>query len=64
MNILTKQQAAEIMYRPYAITFEKVLDKCIESTCKLNQTKFIKEFRRSTDLKLCSFGPGLFYIRY
>lgn len=61
--ILSKEQAAEIAFRPQKLP-ENIKYKCIKSFCNQNQTKFIKEFRKSTGLMLCSFAPDKFYIRY
>jgi len=63
MILLTKIEAAEIAFRPQRLP-ENIKTKCIACFCKRNQTKFIKEFRKSTGLKLCSYAPDRFYIRY
>jgi len=63
MEILTKTEAAEIAFRPQKLP-ENIKSKCIICFCKKNQSKFIKEFRKSTGLMLCSFAPDRFYIKY
>jgi hypothetical protein len=63
MELLTKQQAAEIAFRPQKLP-EAIKTKCVACFCKYSQQKFIKEFRKSTDLNLCSYAPGKFYIKY
>jgi hypothetical protein len=65
MEILTKQQAAEIAYRPMSTLIpEQIMSRCIGCFCKQSQQVFIREFRKTTGLMLCSFAPGMFYIRY
>lgn len=61
--ILTKQQAAEICFRPTKLP-KNIIFKCVDKFCKYPQQKFIKEFRRNTGLNLCSFAPDKFYIKY
>ena len=65
MEILTKRQAAEMVYRPFSGHIKQsVMTKCINICESLPNEKFIKEFRKSTDLHLCSFAPNKYIIRY
>lgn len=64
--ILTKEKAAEIIFRTQLITPENkiTIDRCIANMQDLNDVIFIKRFRKATDLNLCLFAPNLFYIKY
>jgi len=65
MEILTKRQAAEIIFRPISGHIkESTMQKCVDKCQELPNYKFIKEFRKSTYLKLCSFAPNKYIIRY
>ena len=66
MELLTKEQVAEMAYRPL-FAFNKNLElkaKCINEFCKAPDYKIISVFRREVKLNLCKFAPGLFYIKY
>ena len=63
--ILTKEQAAEIVFRPVASHWgDKASEKAVKKMCSYNHSKFIMDFRKRTGLMLCSFAPDKFYIRY
>jgi hypothetical protein len=62
-NLLTKEQAAEIAFRPLPYS-KHIKDMCINEFLGYGQEKFIREFRKSAKLELCAFGPGMFFIRY
>ena len=65
MQILTKQQAAEIAYRPLLQSGNKeIIGRCVDKVSSIPDQNFIKMFRKSTGLMLCSFAPEKFYIRY
>ncbi len=63
MIILSKLDAAEIAFRPQKLP-ETIKHKCIYKFCNQPQQQFIKVFRQSTGLMLCSFAPDRFYIKY
>lgn len=63
MKIYSKQQAAELITRLNPMT-EKVNTLWIKGLCNLTDARFVKEFRRVTDLNLHLFAPGKFIIKY
>lgn len=65
---LTKNQLAEIWGRIYpesiTPTGRKITDIIIRLTSKMNDQDFVFNFNRSLNIKIRSFAPGLFQIRY
>lgn len=65
---MTKEQLAEIWGRIYpearTNTGRKITDIMIKLTAKLNDQDFIYNLNRTLNIKIRSFAPGLFQIRY
>lgn len=63
--IITKEKAVIYMLRLTTDNCsKKILLKSAKILVKLSNAKFIKEFRKVTELKLCSFGGNKYYINY
>jgi hypothetical protein len=69
MQTFTKNQLIEITLRPIKGTIPPDLYNTIVIQAELRakhqlNSKFILEMRRATKLKVCSFAPGLYHIKY
>ena len=63
MELFTKEQAIKMALRPMIVS-ESIIDRCVVRLNAMPQQRFIRVFRKSTGLMLCSFAPNKFYIRY
>lgn len=65
---MTKDQLAEIWARVYPRSYnetgEKIIEIMTKLSGKLNDQDFVYNFNRTLNIKIRSFAPGLFQIRY
>lgn len=64
---MTKEQVADIWSRIYphnSNTAEKIRMIMVGLLSKLNDQDFIYNFNRTLNIKIRSFGPNMFQIRY
>lgn len=66
MILYTKEQIAEISYRPLMINeiFAKVAKKEKKILLKKTNRSFVIKMRKRTNLNICVFSPELYYIKY